>query len=411
MTYQELLGYLKKQDMTMSRYERGAWDHFVRDTGLRIRFPYIHITGSNGKGSTANFLFHIYQAAGYKTALFSKPYLLKPNEMMHLNDGDISDEDMARIFTEREDLITKSDLSSFEILTYIAFTYFNEQNVDVAIIEAGMGGEMDSTNLDSPSLLSIITSVSLEHTSFLGRTVGEIARSKAGIIKENSQVLVGHLEESALDVIKENARRKQSDFHEVDDFHNERCIDPFFHFDYRPYADLEIMTPASYMLPNAALAIEAIKLLRLRFPVGEEALRKGLQTPMLPCRFERHRNILLDGAHNPEAIDALMPDVVSYAKGRPIRTVFASFKDKNIAVMLPRIQKDSSSVTLTTFGASRARKEMDYFLYAEDFPFVDDYRLCLSDYLLRFPDDLILVTGSLAFVTEVRLHLIKDLGL
>jgi len=411
MTYPELIAYLKEQDMTMSRYERSSWDQFIKKSGLTINFPYIHITGSNGKGSTANFLFHIYQEGGYKTALFSKPYIDKPNEMMKINGCDISDEEMADIFSKKQELMMNSNLSSFEILTYIAFTYFNEHHVDIAIIETGMGGETDSTNLDAPPLLSIITSVSLEHTAFLGKTVSEIARSKAGIIKENSQVLVGHLEESALNVIKDVARRKKSDFYKVDFFHNEKYLEPYFHFDYRPYLDLEILTPASYMLPNACLALEATKLLKTKFPVSEEAIRKGLQAPMLACRFERHRSIILDGAHNPEAINALMNDVTIYAKGREIRTVFASFKDKNIAVMLPRIHKDSASVVLTTFLASRAREEADYFLYLEDFSFVEDYKMCLNDFLRRYPDDLILVTGSLAFTHEVRRYIIKELGL
>jgi folylpolyglutamate synthase/dihydropteroate synthase len=147
MKFLEILDYLKNQDMTMTRYERDEWDAFVAKTKLRIAFPFIHITGSNGKGSTAHYLYEIYRAEGYKVALFSKPYFRQVNEMMEVNGKLITDEDFARIFTLREKEIKAGNLSSFEIETYIALAYFNEQKPDLAIIECGMGGATDSTNL------------------------------------------------------------------------------------------------------------------------------------------------------------------------------------------------------------------------------------------------------------------------
>jgi dihydrofolate synthase/folylpolyglutamate synthase len=262
MDYDETLAYLKTRDMTMTRYERDHWDAFVAKIGLRLAFPFVHITGSNGKGSTANYLYRIYRESGYKTALFFKPYFYRVNEMIDIDGENISDADFARLFTLREKEIKEADLSSFEIETYIAFAYFNERKPDLAIIECGMGGETDSTNLrEAIPLLSIITTVSLEHTAFLGRTVSEIARNKAGIVKSKAPVLVGKLDESALSVIRDIAKKKDSHFFVVDDYHREIYEPPYYVFDYRPFASLRIATPAKYQLANASLDTEAVKLL------------------------------------------------------------------------------------------------------------------------------------------------------
>lgn len=398
MDYAGVIDFLHSRDLTMSRYEREEWDAFTRKIGLSISFPFIHITGSNGKGSVAHYLDEIYRKGGYHVALFSKPYFHRPNEMIQMDGMAISDADFARIFSQHEQEIKVGNLSSFEIETYLAFSYFNEKKPDLAIIECGMGGTIDATNLlDTAPLLSIITTVSLEHTAFLGRTISEIASNKGGIIKENCPVLVGKLPEAADDVLQTMARRRQSSYFVVDDYHNENYSAPYYRFDYRPYEKLEILTPALYELKDAAIALEAVKVLRLSFPVSETDIRSGLLSPLLPCRMERHHNIIIDGAHNPEAIDALMESLVPFLDGRPLHAVFASYKDKNIAVELPRLGKETNDIILTTFPSERARDEKDYFLYKGDYPFNPDYQMVINDLVAKYPSDVILVTGSLAF--------------
>lgn len=412
MNYQEVTSYLKERDMTMSRYEREDWDKFVKKIGLSLNVPFIHITGSNGKGSTAHYLYKIYQEAGYTVSIFSKPYFYKVNELMETNGKCISDADFARIFSLHENEIKAANLSSFEIETYIAFAYFNEIKPDLAIIEAGMGGATDSTTLDDDKpLLSIITSVSLEHTEFLGRTISEIALNKAGIVKENSPVLIGKLDEAAESVVSDVARELFSKLYKVDDFHNEVYEAPHYRFDYLPYKALQLLTPAAYQLKNASIAIEATNILQSKYKVDETSLRRGLESSPLPCRMERHHNIIIDGAHNPEAVEALMESVVPLASGKPIHVLFASFKDKNIAVELPRIDKDSAEIVLTSFDSPRARDELDYFLYEGDYRFEKDYKVVLNDYLVSYPNDVILVCGSLAFASLVRLYVVEELKL
>jgi folylpolyglutamate synthase/dihydrofolate synthase len=412
MEYDEIISFLKECDMTMTRYEREDWDRFAKKIDLKLTVPFIHITGSNGKGSTAHYLYMIYREAGYKVALFAKPYLHKPNELVEINGETISDGDFARIFSKQENAIRQNNLSAFEIETYVAFAYINEQKPDLAIIECGMGGATDSTNLSGQKPeLSIITTVSLEHTAFLGRTVSEIASNKGGIVKDGRPLLVGKLPESAETTLRDICKWHNSPYLVVDDYHGNHYVAPYFHFDYRPYSDLEILTPASYQLYNASLAIEATKILQNKFPLKENSLRKGLMAPPMECRFERHHNVILDGAHNPEAIEALVRCLDSVAVGKPVHVLFASFKDKNIAVELPLLAKDSTEIILTTFPAARARVEEDYFLYMGDYAYNGDYKAALADLVSKFPDDIIVVTGSLAFAAEARTYVVEELKL
>lgn len=411
MNYEQVLKFMEERDMTMSRYERNDWDVFVRKMGVHIEVPFIHITGSNGKGSTAKFIYEIYKAAGYKVGLFSKPYLKKPNEMIQIDGKMINDDDFARVFSKKEREYAKFNLSSFEIQTYVAFEYFNEKKPDVVIIECGMGGETDSTNLaDGKPILSIITTVSLEHTAFLGRTTSEIARNKAGIIKPHCPVLIGYMEEPIQEVVRDIAERRESPFYKVDEFHNVTLRDTY-QFDYHPYSSLQISNKATYQIRNASLAIEATRILNDKLPITEEAMRKGIFANSLPCRLERHGNIVIDGAHNPEAVNEMMNSIINVSEGRNIHVVFASFRDKNIAVELPRIARDVADITLTTFDSKRARDEMDYFLYAGDHKYDEDYKAAIRNLLASHPDDIVLVTGSLAFAAVVRDFVIEELGL
>ncbi len=412
MNYEETLNELKECDMTMKRYERDDWDNFLKMTGFVISFPFIHIAGSNGKGSTANYLFNIYRAKGYKVALFSKPFVHKVNEMIRVNEEEISDGDFARLYSSYKKDFDKYSLSSFERETFVAFSYFNEQKPDIAIIECGMGGATDSTNiLSAKPLLSIITTISLEHTSFLGVSLSEIAENKAGIIKNDCPVLIGKLPEEATKKIREIAKMREAPFFNVDDYHFDHYESPYFHFTYRPYNDLTLLTAASYQLMNASLALEATKILSNSFPIDEFAVRKGLLVEPLPCRYERHRNIIIDGAHNPEAIKALMNTVERSGLSGKTHVVFASFRDKNIAAEFPIIANSSRDITLTTFPNERARDEMDYFLFSEDHHYNPDYRAAINNLIALYPDDYILVTGSLAFAYLVRDYVVDVLKL
>ena len=292
-----------------------------------------------------------------------------------------------------------------EIETYIAFTYFLKEKCDVSIIECGMGGLIDATNVFTP-ILSIITSVSLEHTQYLGRSVSEIASNKAGIIKYLVPTLVGKLDDSAMLAIREKTKSEKSQLFIVDDYHNENVGEKFITFDYRPYSNLKINTTAKYQLKNVSIAIEATKILNTLLPVNEENIRKAIQEKNLNGRFEYLRpNLIIDGAHNPEAIENLVKTLENVNKN--IHIVFACFRDKNVDLMLNLLGTISTDITLTTFNHKRARKMDDYFLYLEDYKFDENYINVINSLLNEYPDDLILVTGSLCFVGKVRSEIVK----
>ncbi len=402
---EELAEFFEKR--ALSTYSRDNYDRYLKKEGFSFNIPSIHITGTNGKGSTANYLYQIYRAQGYKVGMFSSPSTTTLFEMIKVNGEEISENEYLELFNRLESKFLKYELSTFEMQTIMVFEYFKEKQLDLAIIEVGMGGYIDATNIFIPCL-SIITSVSLEHTAYLGTSISEIANNKAGIIKQNIPVLLGKLDETAMFAIRQKAKETESQIYIVEDFHNEKIIDGKIIFDYRPYKDLELSTNAKYQIKNASLAVEATKILKDKIVVSEEAIRKGLKSELLPCRFERVRkNIIVDGAHNPEAMKSLVETVESSIK-TPIHVVFAAFRDKNIDQMLISLGNISNDVVLTTFNHKRARTEEEYFLYLGDYKFVDDYLGYIKQLSETYLEDTILVTGSLCFAGIVREALRND---
>lgn len=390
-------------------YQRDNFDDFLRKVKFSYTIPSIHITGTNGKGSVATFLKDIYTENHYRVGLFTSPddFL----EMIKIGNECIELSYVEKTVNEYKKLFEKYDLSSFEIQTFIAFKWFMDSKVDLAIIECGMGGELDATNIFTP-VLSIITSISIEHSDFLGVSLSEIALHKSGIIKEHIPVLIGELEGDALTVVVNKAKENESKLYTVDHYHHLEVTDNGQTFDYRPYYGLKIASKAEYRVIAASLAIEATNILKEAFPVEENALKSGLLKSKLKCRFEQvgtNPLIILDGAHNPHGINRLRQEIDKLYTGKAIHIVFASFRDKNISLMLPEIGL-VGDITLTTFDNGRARSEDEYFLYLEDYKYENDYKSLLDNLIATYPDDVILVTGSLTFTYQVRKYL-KEKGL
>ena len=393
------------QERLIVDYSRSNYDKYVEDTHFTFNVPSIHITGTNGKGSVAKYLKDIYAAKGLKVGFYNSPWLSTVNEMISINDTQISDDELTSLFNELYPLFDKYNLTTFEMQTIICYEYFKRQNVDLAIIEVGMGGYIDATNIITP-ILSIITSVSLEHTAYLGRSVSEIAASKAGIIKPSVPCLVGELDETAMYSIRLAAKENDSKIRVVSVVSHETVVDDHVEFAYHPYLNIPLNTRAIYETKNAAIAIEATNILQEQLPVDFETVKKGLFQKNLPCRYEYiNEHILLDGGHNPEAIENLVKSIQADVK-KPIHVVFATMKDKNLDPMLNQLGVISNDVTLTTFDNKRARGEMEFFLYLGDYQYVEDFKELIQSKLEQYPDDLILVTGSLAFTGIVRDYLL-----
>ena len=222
------LPYLKSRE----DYQRDNFEKFLKKVSFKYDVPSIHIAGTNGKGSTATYIARIYKEAGYKVGLFTSPFFYEMNEMIEINGEYISDEEVKRYIDSYKKEIEKYNISAFELETFIALNYFKDQKVDIAVIECGMGGAIDATNIFTP-ILSIITSVSLEHTMFLGSSIYEVATQKAGIIKEEVPCLIGELVDEAIDSISNYALEMESKLTKVGPTFNITYKDDGITFNYR----------------------------------------------------------------------------------------------------------------------------------------------------------------------------------
>ncbi len=385
-------------------YQKDNFDRFLKAIHFDFSIPAIHIAGTNGKGSTATYIANIYRASGLKVGLYTSPYLLDINELINIDGNCINDEELSKFLKNYEKDFKKFNLSEFEITTFIAFTYFKEQHCDLCVIECGMGGEYDATNIFTP-VLSIITSISIEHSIYLGDTLTEIAMHKAGIIKKNVPALIGHIYEEAENTIVDVCMEQHSTLTKTTDTYDLELVDDGLSFSYGNYHGLKITSCAEYSTRGAALAIEATKILTDKFPISEANIYDGLANTYMPARFEKMQDnptVIVDGAHNPEAITKLVNEIEKMNFGRNIHVVFASFKDKNIVTMLPTLAYLSDDICLTYFDHPRTRSEEDYFLFLDEYKYDKNHKQVIKNLIANYPDDVILITGSLAFAGIVR---------
>ena len=399
MNFREYFESLRTGD-----YQIDNFKDFVKHTGFKYTVPSIHVAGTNGKGSTSNYLASIYKEFGLKVGLFTSPFLWKENEMISINGDFISDEEFEKLIKENEKNIKKYDLSAFEVQTLICFQYFMNQKCDIAIIECGMGGEYDATNIFT-AILSVITSIEIEHTSQLGRSISEIAYHKAGIINKRVPVVCGDLNDEAMGVINEVALSLDSKVIKKVDPTLPTLTKDGFKFSYLTFKDVQIQSKAFYSVIDACIALEVITALRKEYPVSDEQVLNGLKNVYMDCRMDfiaENPLILVDGAHNPEGINKLKMSLEGIDFGTGIRVVFACFKDKNMQSMLGTLGEVVDEITLTTFDNPRARQLEDYFLFADDYKYMDNPLDVVQYYKENYPNDVILITGSLAFAAYMK---------
>ena len=286
-------------------------------------FRAIHITGTNGKGSTTHMIERVLYASGYRTGQFSSPYLLCPTECVRIDGAPVSKRRFAsvakRVFDAAKDMTDPP--TEFELLTVIAFLAFWEENIDVAVIEVGMGGRTDATNVIDAPALSVITGVSLEHTAFLGDTVKAIAGEKAGIIKQGCPVLYGGKDEEAYSVIRARAEALNAPLYRTapEKIAVLSASAAGTVFTYRERKALTLPLLGLYQVKNAALALDALTILSKTFPrIREESILQGFSSLAWEARFERICDdppVYFDGAHNPDGIAAAKESIMTYFQG------------------------------------------------------------------------------------------------
>ncbi len=321
MTYEEALGYIHSISWTFCKPGLDRINELCEKLGnpeKSLRF--VHVAGTNGKGSFSAMLSSVLIESGLKVGMYTSPYILEFNERMQINGCCIPNDVLAEITEEVKpiaDSMTDKP-TEFELITAIAFLYFKRERADVVVLECGMGGRLDSTNIIKPPLLSVITGISLDHTAFLGDTVEKIAKEKAGIIKYPSPALLGGEDAEAYSVIKTDASLKGCLLQTAD----YECLSISrmdlngTKFSYKNYRDIEIALLGAYQPRNAVLVLEALSILKMSFPeITDEAVKKGLGRARWRARFEIVSNnplIIFDGAHNPEGISASVNSIRLY---------------------------------------------------------------------------------------------------
>ncbi len=332
----------------------------------KLRF--IHVAGTNGKGSTSAMLASVLQNAGYKTGLYTSPYIRTFCERIRVDGENIPKETLASL-TERVRPIADAMAdkpTEFELITALAFTYFAEQNCDVVVLEVGLGGRLDSTNVIQNTALSIITGIDFDHTALLGDTIEDIAKEKAGIIKQSRPVLFGGGEGEALNVIRAVALENNAPIHTVDrsSYRQKEATLAGTIFDYLYYTDMRLPLLGAYQPYNATLVLTAIELLNKQgFAIGEGAVRKGLACVRWPARFEllsREPIIIYDGGHNPEGVRAAVASVKAYFGTQRVNLLSGVMADKDRGEMIETMKPIIARVFAVTPNNPRALAAADY---------------------------------------------------
>lgn len=328
----------------------------------------IHVAGTNGKGSTTTFISSVLISQGYRVGIYTSPYIERFTERIKINHTEISEEEIARLVTEITsdiDKVEKEGLerpTEFEIITACAFKYFKEQQVDFVVLEVGLGGRFDATNIVNP-LLSVITTISYDHMNILGDTLGKIAFEKAGIIKKDRPVVIYPQEKEAMDVILKEAVSKNADAKLVGDMKFNVLKDStegiaFNASGDREYKDLKLNMTGSYQIMNALTALKAIEtLIEEGVSIDNSAIYKGFASAVWPGRFEvihRKPYIILDGGHNIQGIDVLVSALKRYFPDKKIRIVCGMLRDKEYSEMIEGLGEVSNDFIAVRANSPRA---------------------------------------------------------
>ncbi|MBT2684579.1 folylpolyglutamate synthase/dihydrofolate synthase family protein [Bacillus sp. ISL-37] len=395
------------------------------------RIKTIHIGGTNGKGSTVTFLRSILQGAGYRVGTFTSPYFEQFNERISINGQPINDQELIELTNVIKPLADELDQTElggpteFEVITAMSLYYFAKMSpVDVAIYEVGLGGRFDSTNVIHP-LLSIITSIGLDHTAILGDTYEQIAFEKAGIIKNGVSVITGVDQTEALDVIRKKAIECKSPLYLLGDEFSTSSRESLhrgekFSFSsmFGHIQNLKTTMIGSHQVDNAACAVMASHVLAnyYSFMIEEKHIREGLTQAYWPGRLEilsENPLVLIDGAHNEEGINALAREINSRYADKKISILFAALKDKKLDKMIATLEEATDQLTFTTFDfprAASAEELMEVGSNSGNKSIAVDYRNYLDEKINELnKDEIFIITGSLYFLSEAKPYIVNVL--
>ncbi len=378
--------------------------------------PCVHITGTNGKGSVAAFLASVLESAGYKTGTFSSPYLENRTEQIQINGTDISEEDFAEVTGDviEQAKTLSAEASEFEITTVAAFEYFSRQKCDIAVIEVGMGGEYDATNIIKSPLLAVFTTISLEHSQVLGDSLEAIAKVKSGIIKKKTDVVAMDNSDEVLKLLSEKCGYSGGGFTKASVPENIKCGLSGTEFDCIFEGETEhfsLSSPGFYQPFNAGAAITAAEILKGKgFDISPENVREGLLKVKRPARFEvlsENPVFIADGSHNKGAIDAIVHSLKEMFPGKKYIFITGVLRDKDYGEMLePLMELGKKFFTVTPHNPRALPGEkLAYLLLGRG----ADADACESvkdavekAFATAGKDDVIVALGSLYYMGELR---------
>ncbi len=369
MNYTEALEYIHGVSWTFCKPGLERIGELCERLGHPERkLKFVHVAGTNGKGSFCSMLESILREAGYKTGLYTSPYIQEFNERMRVMGENIENDVLADITARVKPIADamKDKPTEFELITAIAFQYFYESGCEIVVLEAGMGGRLDSTNIIRNPLLSVITGIALDHTDYLGDTVEKIAAEKAGIIKDGSPILYGGEDISAGEVIKDVAKERNSSFYGMDYAEIKRFSSNLSgsEFDYKSHKDIKIKLLGLYQPKNAAAVLSAVDILRERgLGISEEAVRAGLIKARWQARFEiisKNPIIIFDGAHNPQGITSAVESIKHYFGENKVYILTGVLRDKDYKFIAGELSKIAAKAFTLTPDSPRALKAEDY---------------------------------------------------
>ena len=369
MTYTEALDYIHSISWTFCKPGLERITELCKKLGdPQKNLKFIHVAGTNGKGSFCAMMDSILRESGMKVGLYTSPYIRFFNERMCVNGLPISNGELAELTAYvrpfADEMTDKP--TEFELITAIAFEFFKRHSCDIVILEAGMGGRLDSTNIIRDPYLSVITGIALDHTAFLGDTVEKIALEKAGIIKDNAPVLYGGTDDSAAEVIETVAVKVGSAFNRVD--YSELTVQSSSlegtDFKYGKYDDLKISLLGAYQPRNASVVINAVEILRTRgLNITDKDLYNGLARAKWQGRFEiimREPLMIFDGAHNPQGIRGAVESIKNYFGDEKVYLLTGVLRDKDYTAIAKDLAIVASKAFTLTPDSPRALNSVDY---------------------------------------------------
>ncbi|MCA1031936.1 bifunctional folylpolyglutamate synthase/dihydrofolate synthase [Bacillus timonensis] len=384
----------------------------------------IHVAGTNGKGSTVCYLRNMLQEAGYTVGTFTSPYIEIFNERISLNGVPIGNNEileLTNIIKPLADELEATELgapSEFEVITAMAIHYFSKrEDVDFVIFETGLGGRLDSTNIIKP-LITAITNIGYDHMNLLGNSLEEIAFEKAGILKVDIPLVTTVEQETALEVMMKKAEEVKADVYRLnqdffigryqaikgggENFSFQSCL-----------GNLESLTLSMkgfHQVKNASLALMILMLLleKQQIKITEDQIRIGLQKARWIGRFETVQTdpqVIIDGAHNPEGIASLLSTIDAHLSGKKVHIIFSALSDKKLEDMINPLSAIANTITFTSFDFPRVAtaKELYDACKTMNKSFENDWKYAISKKLsVLTEDDVLIITGSLYFLSEVR---------